>query len=293
MIRALAAAHRTVLVAVVLLAGTGARVPSSTLGASVGPVVIQGAMDVEVRKLAAALVRPVEEHAGGWTFWRGSIDGAPVVVSKTLKGMENAAAATALAVERYHPSAIINQGTAGGHDPALHVGDIVVGMESVNIGSFKTGARHRGEGSLFSEWSPLDLNRSEGSAGQDPDARRMRRFAADPGLLAAARRARPQFTKGAVVEGVIASSDVWNSEIDRIAWLHETFGTTAEEMEAASAAQIAGGYRVPFIAIRVVSNNVTNGAAYDPKVGESGQEFVLLTVKEYLGARSKGAARQD
>jgi adenosylhomocysteine nucleosidase len=248
-----------------------------------GPVIVQGAMDVEVDALAAALESPVEERVGGWTFWRGTIGGAPVIVSKTLKGMENAAAATALAIERYHPSAIINQGTAGGHDPALHVADIVIGLETVNIGSFKTGERKRGEGSAFAGWMPLDLNRTEGSAGQDPDARRMRRFPADPALLAAAREARRQYTNGAIVEGVIASSDIWNSELDRIAWLHDTFGTTVEEMESASAAQIAASYHVPFIAIRVVSNNITNGGAYDRNTGRAGQGFVLQAVKRYLG----------
>lgn len=273
---------RAVTLLVVLFAvACAARVPPAISVAAPGPVVIQGAMDVEVRVLVAALAHPVEERAAGWTFWRGTLDGVPVVVSKTLKGMENAAAATALAVERYHPSAVINQGTAGGHDPALHVGDIVIGIETVNIGSFKTGVRQRGEGSLFGDWIPLDLNRSEGSAGQDPNARRMRRFTADPGLLAAAREARAQHTGSAVVEGVIASSDVWNSELDRVAWLHDSFGTTAEEMEAASAAQIAAAYGVPFIGIRIVSNNITNGAAYDRNTGEACQAFVRLVVARY------------
>ena len=38
-----------------------------------------------------------EERVQGWIFWRGTLDGYPVIVSKTLKGMSNAAAATALA----------------------------------------------------------------------------------------------------------------------------------------------------------------------------------------------------
>ena len=84
-------------------------------------------MDVEIRKLAGAIQNATEEHVSGWTFWRGTIDGYPVVISKTLKGMENAAAATAIAAERYHPIAIINQGTAGGHVAELHVYDIVLG----------------------------------------------------------------------------------------------------------------------------------------------------------------------
>jgi adenosylhomocysteine nucleosidase len=246
------------------------------------PIVVQGAMDVEIRQLAGKLDRATEETIGGWTFWRGTIEGHAVVVSKTLKGMENAAAATALAIERYHPRAIINQGTAGGHQPDLHVNDIVLGTESVNIGSFKTGNRGLGQGSQFAEWVPLDLNRSDGSAGQDPNARTMRRFRGDEGLLSAARAAREGYRKGRVVDGVIASSEVWNSELDRIQRLHEQFGTTAEEMETASAAQIAALFQVPFLGIRVVSNNITNGDAYNPKSGEACQQFVYEVLTVYF-----------
>ena len=247
------------------------------------PIVVQGAMDVEIRKLAAAIENPTQQVVSGWTFWVGTIDGYPVVVSKTLKGMENAAAATALAAERYHPAAIINQGTAGGHQPDLHVFDIVLGMESVNIGSFRTGFRERGRGSDLAEWHPLDLMRSDGSAGQDPSAWTMRRFKGDERLLAAARNSRDGYQKGRVVDGVIGSSEVWNSEIDRIEHLHETFGTTAEEMETASAAQIAGLFQIPFLGIRVVSNNITNGGTYDGKTGEACQDYVFDVVKIYIG----------
>jgi adenosylhomocysteine nucleosidase len=246
------------------------------------PVVVQGAMDVEVRTLAAALDDVTEEKIGGWTFWSGTLDGYPVVISKTLKGMSNTAAATALAAERYHPAAIINQGTAGGHDPGLHVLDIVLGLQVVNIGAFKTGARARGEGSNFSDWQPMDLMHSEGSAGLDPRALTMRHFAGDEGLLAAARSVRDTYAKGRVAEGVIGSSEIWNSELDRIQRFHDQFGTAAEEMEAASAAQIAGLFRIPFLGIRVLSNNVTNGGVYDPKAGVACQEYVYRVVQAYV-----------
>jgi adenosylhomocysteine nucleosidase len=246
------------------------------------PIVVQGAMDVEIRNLAGALQNATEETVAGWTFWRGTIDGYPVVVSKTLKGMSNAAAATAIAADRYHPIAIINQGTAGGHVPDLHVSDIVLGTEAVNIGSFKTGARAKGAGSDHAEWAPMDLMRSEGSAGQDPTARQMRRYQGDEGLLAAARGVRGQYQKGRVVDGVLGSSEVWNSELDRIQAFHDRYGTSVEEMEAASAAQIAGLFKIPFLGIRVVSNNVTNGEPYDRNVGEACQEYVLGVVKAYI-----------
>jgi adenosylhomocysteine nucleosidase len=246
------------------------------------PVVVQGAMDVEIRKLAGSLEHGTEENVGGFIFWRGTIDGYPVVISKTLKGMENAAAATAIAAERFHPIAIINQGTAGGHVPELHVYDIVLGTQAVNLGSFKTGYRAGGRGSDVAEWNPLDLMRSEGSAGQDPNARIMRRFQGDEGLLAAARDVRGQYQRGHVVDGVIGSSDVWNSEVDRIQRFHDQYGTTVEEMEAASSAQVAGLFKIPFLGIRVVSNNITNGEPYQTKVGEACQDFVRDVVKAYI-----------
>lgn len=267
--------------AVVLLITACAPAPA------VHPIVLQGAMDVEIRKLAAVLEHPREEHVAGWTFWIGEIDGYPVVVSKTLKGLANAAAATAIAAEHFHAAAIINQGTAGGHQPDLHVYDIVLGDESVNLGSFKTGFRERGRGSEFAEWKPLDLMRSDGSAAQDPNARVMRRFAGDAVLLAAARQVRDRYQKGRVVDGVIGSSEIWNSELDRIQSFHDQFGTTAEEMETAAAAQIAGLFEVPFLGIRVVSNNITNGGGYEPGTGEACQDFVYQVVKAYLHERVK------
>ena len=115
----------------------------------------------------------------------------------------------------------------------------------------------------------------------------MRRFRGDEGLLAAARSVRDRYRKGRVVEGVIGSSEIWNSEIDRIQHFHDEFGTTAEEMETASAAQIAGLFQIPFLGIRVLSNNITNGGAYDARTGEACQDFVVDVVKAYIGERLK------
>jgi len=274
----------TVLACVLSLTSCVTRDTAGPAGAPAAarPVVVQGAMDVEVRKLAGAIENAKEEKVAGWTFWIGTVNGYPVVISKTLKGLSNAAAATVLAAERYHPVAIINQGTAGGHQPDLNVYDIVLGTDAVNLGSFKTGYRARGGGSNVAEWAPLDLMRSDGSAGQDPNARTMRRFQGDAGLLSAARSARNLYRKGRIVDGVIGSSEVWNSEIDRIQLFHDRFGTTAEEMETASAAQIAGLFKIPFLGIRVISNNITNDGKYDGGTGEACQEYVYDVVKGYI-----------
>jgi adenosylhomocysteine nucleosidase len=246
------------------------------------PIVVQGAMQIEVDALAHRLEHPVEEQVAGWTFWRGTIDGYPVIVSKTLKGMTNAAAATLLAVERFRPLAILNQGTAGGHDASLHNYDIVIGRSAVNLGAFRSRYRAAGTGSNPLDWMPLDLTRPDGSAANDPSARRLSRFDADASLVAVALAARPSYTRGKIVEGTIGSSDMWNDELDLIAHYNRDFGTTIEEMETASAAQIASEMRVPFLGIRVISDNITNGDAWDPKTSEACEDYVIQVVKAYI-----------
>lgn len=248
------------------------------------PVVVQGAMRSETEKLASSLENVSVERVGGWTFWRGTIDGYPVIVSRTLKGIANAAAATAIAIERYNPIAIINQGTAGGHEPSLHLYDIVLGNITVSLGAFRTPHRVAGAGSNPLTWEPMNLMASEGSAGNDSTARTVARFSGDTVLLAAARRVARLYTRGRVVDGVIGSADMWVDEIDLIEKYHTKYGSSVEDMETASAAQIAGIFHVAFLGIRVVSDNTTNKTAYDRKTGEACQDFVYQVVEAYVAA---------
>lgn len=249
---------------------------------SLKPIVVQGAMPIEAEHFAQRLDNPKEEQIGGWRFWRGTVNGYPVIVSETLKGMSNSAAATAIAATQFQPAAIINQGTAGGHDPALKVYDIVLGKYSVNLGAFKTPHKLKGEGSDSTQWKPMDLLASKGSAGEDKKPQTMRKFPADAQLLAVAESVKGSYSKGNVVEGVLGSADMWDSELDRISFFHNTYSTSAEEMETASAAQIAASFNIPFIGIRVLSNNITNDGKYDPQTGLACQEYVYQVVKAYI-----------
>lgn len=257
-------------------------------GVVLGPIVVQGAMPVEAERFAQRLDNPREEQIGGWRFWRGTVDGYPVVVSETLKGMSNAAAATAIAATQFRPVAIINQGTAGGHDPALKVYDIVLGKYSVSLGAFKTPKKAPGEGSDSRQWQPMDLLASKGSAGEDKNPHTIRQFPADAKLLAVAESVKGSYAQGKVVEGVIGSADVWNSELDRIRHFRENYHTSVEEMETASAAQIAAAFNIPFVGIRVLSNNITNQGKYDPQTGLVCQDYVYQVVKAYI---AKNASR--
>ena len=250
------------------------------------PILIEGPMPIEAEKFAQRLKKVKVEKSGTFVFYKGKIDNYPVIVAKTGKGMENTAAATAIAIEKYNPIAIINQGTSGGHDPKLNVFDIVLGKRTTNIGSLKTVSRNENEGMDPSQWNPMDLMASEGS-GSDPNAEKIRYYEGDRDLLAAANAVKDTYTKGKVVEGTIGSADVWNNEVDRIKWFHTNYGTSVEEMEGAAAAQIADAYDVAFLGIRILSNNKTNGGAYNPNTAAANQEYVYEVVKHYISTIKK------
>lgn len=247
-----------------------------------GPIIIEGPMPIEAEKFASKLQNVKIEKTGSFVFYKGTLDNYPVIVVKTGKGMENTAAATAIAIERYKPIAIINQGTSGGHDPSLNVFDIVLGLKTTNIGAMKTTDIGAGKGIDPTKWKPMDLMASEGSAGEDPNAEKPRFYEGDKDLLAAANAVKHKYTQGKVVQGTIGSSNVWNNEIDRIKWIHTNYGTSVEEMEGASAAQIAQAYNVAFLGIRVLSNNKTNNGKYNPTSAEACQDYVYEVVKKYI-----------
>jgi len=250
------------------------------------PIIIQGPMPIEAENFAKKLKNVKEEKSGSFVFYKGTLNNYPVIVAKTGKGMENTAAATAVAIEKYKPIAIINQGTSGGHDPNLNVFDIVLGQKTVNIGSLKTVSKEENEGIDPTAWKPMDLMASEGSAGEDPNAEKPRFYDGDKELLAVANSVKETYTKGKIVEGTIGSADVWNNEVDRIKWFHTKYGTSVEEMEGASAAQIAKAYDVAFLGIRVLSNNKVNGGKYNPNTAAACQEYVFEVVKKYIATKT-------
>ena len=128
---------------------------SSLCGAQKVDLLVQGAVDGELQPLLAALRNKKEIHIAAWTFWTGRIGAKSVVISRTEMGPINAAAATALGIEKFHPAAIINQGTAGAHNPLLMLWDIVVGERTTDYSAFKSAHRDKGAGIDPAQWAPL------------------------------------------------------------------------------------------------------------------------------------------
>ncbi|MCL2915130.1 5'-methylthioadenosine/S-adenosylhomocysteine nucleosidase [Shewanella corallii] len=250
--------------------------------ASLNPILVQGAMDVEIETLVEALSDVRVKTFGSWTFWEGQIKGYPVVVSRTEIGLANAAASTTLGIEHYKPKFVINQGTAGGHDPKLFRGDIVVGTSSFNMGSYKTEFTEKGQGMHPTQWQNFDMTMYLRENGE---VVKHNHFKADPELVKLTMSLASSYDKGQVVEGVIGTGDEWNREVDRINWFHENFNTAIEEMETSAAAMVAEAYKIPFVSIRVLSNTDQHGQDFEPQTAIDCQHFVLNVIDELIKAQ--------
>lgn len=243
------------------------------------PILIQGAMNIETDVLIRALKNPVAYRELNYLFVAGTYKGYPVVVARTEVGLANAAASTALAIRKFNPVAVINQGTAGGHDINLHVGDIVVGAQSVEVTSFKTAYSPAGSG--------IDLTQQEmrGAYSFDEASGKFQRYAeyhADPTLFNMAFAVANTHENFNVVSGTIGTSDSWLNCVDYINFLHEKYGTSCEEMETCAVAQICHTAGVPFVGIRVISNSALTGENFSVESATVAQNFVLLVVEDYV-----------
>lgn len=206
---------------------------------------IIGAMDSEVIKLAALLKDRRQTDAGGLSFLSGTIAGQAAVIAKSGVGKVNAARCAQVLADRFEPDFIVNTGIAGGLDPQLAVGDVVIATGLVQH-DFDVSAFGCAKGYLCT--------------GENPD--RPTVFYPDEALVLALEKAAQKLLPARRVRrGIIATGDLFVSDPLKRKALRESFGALAAEMEGAAIAQTAFANRVPFVALRAVSDLADGTAA--------------------------------
>lgn len=194
---------------------------------------IIGAMEEEVTILRDQLVNRKDTTIAGCEFYEGQLQGHDVILTRSGIGKVAASVATTLLLSQFKPDAVINTGSAGGFDPALHVGDVVISSE---VG------HHDADVTAFG-YVP-------GQLPQQPPT-----FTADAKLIKATEQVMDQFPKLQSRVGLICSGDQFMCDPVRIAELRKTFpAMIAVEMEAAAVAQVCHQFKMPFVVIRSLSD---------------------------------------
>ena len=196
-------------------------------------IAIIGAMEEEVEILRNKMEDLQQETIAGCEFNIGKLDGADVVLLKSGIGKVNAAMSTAILLEKYAPSVVINTGSAGGFSPELKVGDVVISTEVVH---------HDVDVTIFGY--------AYGQVPQLPPT-----FKADEKLIAIAEEAAKKIEEVQVVKGLIATGDSFMNDPERVQFVRGKFPELqASEMEAAAIAQVSHQFGIPFIVIRALSD---------------------------------------
>ena len=92
-------------------------------------IAIIGAMEEEVAVLREKIEESESVVIANTEYTSGKMHGADVILLKCGIGKVNAAMGTAVLLEKFKPDFIINTGSAGGYNPDLNVGDIVISTE--------------------------------------------------------------------------------------------------------------------------------------------------------------------
>lgn len=231
----------------------------------------------EMSALKAATADRRDYVQAGATFTTGVLEGKPVVLFLSGMSMVNAAMTTQAALDRFKVIRVVFSGIAGGVDPGLDVGDVVVAEQwgqylenalarEVAPGRFEP---PRGELLAAEKLAPFGMMYPRGVVVTRAPGQIERRvwFPADPAMLATARDVAGKVAlKRCVAErclakaprvvvggnGVSGQSFVDNAAVRT--WAYDTFGAKVLDMESAAVAQVAYVNGTPFIAFRSLSD---------------------------------------
>lgn len=220
---------------------------------------IIGAMAVEIDLIKARLSSITQEEVLGRVFYLGKLANSEVVLVQSGIGKANAAATTALLIDKYQPTHIFNTGVAGGI--TLQPNDLLIATSVMYFDVFAENFGYEpgqlpGEPRLFYPSETLRNQLVEQSSNQ-------------------------------VHQGLLASGDTFVTNRDVLTPIDEA--VVAVDMESASIAQICAQASIPFAIVRAISDNVGSEEQtkdFDNFVMEAADQAATLITKwvnRYVG----------
>ncbi len=216
---------------------------------------ILGAFPPEVALIHDRILQKKELVFQNIRFTTGLLNGRRVVLAQTGMGKVNAAIATTLLIEHFNPREVLFTGIAGGTDPELSPGDLVIGSL----------VAYHDYGTLTPDSMLLRPTRNPVSMQENPVY-----FSSTTSLVRLAQQVSDKLVLHKIggrlpkiVTGTIVTGDVFVSSRKATQYLHQKMNAEATEMEGAAIAQTCWQQRVPFIVIRSLSDDAGSKASAD------------------------------
>lgn len=196
------------------------------------------------------------------SFVRGRLEGREVVLAAAGIGKVNTAIAATLLADRLSCRMIVFSGVAGGLDPALAVGDVVIASHTIQhdagvLQDERIATYQAGHIPFFNPTETLGYAVDAALLGRVRG--HLEGFELPPLSQRAGGGGRPPV----IAYGTILSGDQFlNCETTRLR-LHQALGGLAVEMEGAALGQAASVFGIPYLDIRALSDLAGRHSAFD------------------------------
>ncbi len=248
---------------------------------------ILGAMEEEIHLLGKEMTGCTSEVRGRREYINGQISGHDIYLAFSRWGKVAASCSATTLIERYGVDYLIFTGVAGGVDPDVNIGDIVIADNLVQhdmdvsflpqMKEFEIPLLGRADFPVRQEEVEKARTAAENwireELGEQVSAKTLEKFA-----IVAPR----------VICGTIASGDQFISDSNKILQLRQKIpNLRCVEMEGAAVAQIAYEYDIPCLVLRTISDKADDDAIIDfPRFITSVASFftcgsVLRLLKEW------------
>lgn len=221
------------------------------------------AMQEELEEIIKIMKDIEEKEIYGIYFIKGKIENTKVVVVKSGVGKVNAARTTQILIDKLKVKSIINVGTAGALSPFLNIGDIVIAEKLVQHDFDITAFDHdkgyiTGVGEyIYSDYKLVKKLQNVANKIKDETYN--------------------------INTGVIATGDIFCTDIAMKNKIYTKFDAECVEMEGAAIAQVCYLDKIPFVVFRSISDtpNGNNAIVFD-KFVELASKRCANILKEFF-----------
>ena len=223
---------------------------------------IMGAMQEEIEPLLANFENiNIVEYANN-KFYEVSYNGLEIVIAYSKIGKVFASLTASTMIEKFGCDILLFSGVAGGINPKLQIGDLIIAdklcQHDLDITAFGHPHGFVPEGKVFVETSKVLRDLAI-------------KVAKENGLK--------------VIVGTIATGDQFVHSTERKEFIENTFNADALEMEGASVAVVCDALNVPFFILRAISDTADMDAGFDfdeflKSSAKNSADYLIKIVKE-------------
>ena len=201
---------------------------------------IMGAMQEEIEPLLAYFDKVNVVEYSNNKYYEVSYNGLEIVIAYSKIGKVFASLTASTMIEKFGCDTLLFSGVAGGINPKLKIGDLIIAdklcQHDLDITAFGHPHGFVPGGKVFVETSK-ELREIAIKVANENDLN--------------------------VIEGTIATGDQFVHSVERKEFIEKTFTADALEMEGASVAVVCDALNVPFFILRAISDTADMDAGFD------------------------------